>query len=72
MTNIMLSIVIEVSAIFVAKTIFLAPGGVGSKILVWRSDGSEEYIGAIIKSPILLPKVLILVFKSSSAYSISS
>jgi len=36
------SIVKDVSAIFVASTTFLAPGGVGSKILAYISDGRVE------------------------------
>ena len=38
-TKIILSIVSEVSAIFVAITTFLAPFGVGSKILAYKSVG---------------------------------
>lgn len=38
-TYIILSIVNDVSAIFVAKTIFLDPFGVGSKILAYKSEG---------------------------------
>lgn len=68
----MLSIVSEVSAIFVAKTIFLAPFGVGSKILAYKSEGKFAYIGKIINSPILLPKPLVLSYNSSAALSISS
>ena len=41
-TYIMLSIVTEVSAIFVAKTTFLAPLGVGSNIFAYKSDGKFE------------------------------
>jgi hypothetical protein len=36
MTKIMLSIVKDVSAIFVARMHFRAPGGVGSKIFAWK------------------------------------
>ncbi len=55
-----MSIVNEVSAIFVARTIFLAFGGVGSKILAYISLGSVAYIGHIMSSPTLFPKPLVL------------
>ena len=61
-----------VSAIFVAITTFLAPFGVGSNILAYKSVGKLEYIGQIISSPILVPNPLVLYIKSSEANSISS
>ena len=42
------SMVIDVSAMFVAMTTLRAPGGAGSKILVCISDGSAEYTGSTI------------------------
>jgi hypothetical protein len=42
MTYIMPLIVNDVSAMLVAITTFLAPGGVGSKILACMSDGKVE------------------------------
>lgn len=65
-------IVSEVSAILVAIITFLAPGGVGSKILACISDGNVEYIGHIINSAILVPKPLVLYYNISYAVSISS
>lgn len=40
MTYMILSMVNDVSAIFVAKTTFQAFGGVGSNIYAYNSDGS--------------------------------
>ena len=71
-TNTILSIVIDVSAMLVASTTFREPGGVGSKILAYRSEGNEEYIGQIINSATLDPKPLMRAVIISSAYSISS
>ena len=65
-------IVKDVSAIFVAITTFLAPFGVGSKILAYKSVGRFAYIGHIINSPIFVPKPRVLCYKSSDAKSISS
>ena len=45
---------------FVARTIFLALGGVGSKILAYKSEGRFEYMGAIINSDILEPNPRVL------------
>lgn len=55
MTNTTPSIVIEVSAIFVAKTTFRAPSGVGSNILACISLGRLAYIGQMMSSFTLLP-----------------
>ena len=72
MTYIIPLIVREVSAIFVAMMTFLAPGGVGSKILACISEGKVEYIGHIISSAILVPRPLVLYYNISCAVSISS
>ena len=56
----------------VAKTTFLAPLGVGSNILAYKSEGRLEYMGAIINSPIFVPNPLVLYISISAAYSISS
>ena len=60
MTYTMPSIVMEVSAMLVAKTTFLTPSGVGSKISACFSDGSVEYIGHIFNSDILEPNCLVM------------
>jgi len=56
----MLSIVIEVSAIFVANTTFLHPFGVFSKIFIYYSEGKAAYTGHTINSGILLLNPFIL------------
>src|ERR1700722_10339633 len=66
------SMVIDVSAIFVARTTFLAPGGVGSKILACMSLGKFAYIGQMISSAILFPRARAVSCKFSCAASISS
>lgn len=55
-----LSMVIDVSAIFVANTTFLQPFGVFSKILIYYSEGKAAYTGHIINSGILLLNPFIL------------
>ncbi len=65
-------IVSEVSAILVAITTFLAPGGVGSKILAYISEGKVEYIGHIMSSAIFVPSPRVLYYSISWAVSISS
>ena len=70
MTNTILSIVKEVSAMLVAKTTFRAFRGVGSNILDCISEGNPEYIGKTISSLTLLPKLFIRPFMLSIASSI--
>ena len=48
-------VIVDVSAMFVARTIFLAPSGVGSKILACISLGRFAYIGQMMSSLILFP-----------------
>jgi hypothetical protein len=72
MTKTTPSIVIEVSAIFVASTTFRAPSGVGSNILACMSLGRLAYIGQTINSGILLPKARAVSVRFSCAASISS
>ena len=55
MTKTTPSIVIDVSAMFVARTTFRAPSGVGSKILACISLGRFAYIGQMMSSLILFP-----------------
>jgi hypothetical protein len=64
--------VMEVSAIFVASTTFLAPFGVGSNIFTYYSLGKVEYMGHIINSGILLPNYFVRLYSISYAVSISS
>jgi hypothetical protein len=72
MTKTTPSIVIEVSAIFVASTTFRAPSGVGSNILACMSLGRLAYMGQTINSGILLPKARAVSVRFSCAASISS
>uniref|UniRef100_A0A224XUR6 Putative secreted protein n=1 Tax=Panstrongylus lignarius TaxID=156445 RepID=A0A224XUR6_9HEMI len=65
-------IVREVSAIFVAITTFLEPGGAASNILVCISLGRAEYTGRIINSGTSGPRDFILSYNISQAVSISS
>ena len=72
MTNTTPSIVIDVSAMFVANTTFRAPSGVGSNILACISLGRLAYIGQMISSPILLFSARAVSCKFSWHASISS
>ena len=66
------SMVSDVSAMLVAMTTFLEPGGAGSKILVCISEGSAEYTGRMMSSGTSEPSAFMRSYSSSHAVSISS